>query len=183
MNNEGYNYIGKRYIALARASDASDGTTSTEAQLAMLHEKAAEFQMIKVDEVILDGITGSMPGKRQDMEQLIQRKRTMDDFDVLLVQRLDRLTRGGADHGSWFEFECKRAGIHLYIVGDNIPQGPYASLIKVVKYEAARDQAFSISQRSTQGYQLALEQGRVTTSSHTPYAGQSHVQVVSSLNR
>src|SRR4051812_38336130 len=41
---------------------------------------------------------------------------------------------------------------------------------RYAKYEAAREQAFSISQRSTQGYQLALEEGRVTTSPHTPYA-------------
>jgi hypothetical protein len=170
MNSEGYDYNGKRYVAMVRASDATEGTTSTQAQLAMLHEKATSLKMVKVDEVILDGVTGSMPGKRKDMVDLISRKETADDFDVLVVQRLDRLTRSGSNHGFWFEHECTRAGIHLCIVGDDIPQGPYASLIKVAKYEAARDQAFSISQRSTQGYQLALEQGRVTTSTHTPFA-------------
>jgi DNA invertase Pin-like site-specific DNA recombinase len=170
--NEGYNYTGKRYIALVRASDATEGTTSTQAQLAMLHEKAASLKMVRAQdgEIVLNNVTGSMPGKRQDMTNLIQRKQTQNDFDVLVVQRLDRLTRSGSDHGFWFEHELKRAGIHLYIVGDDIPEGRYASLIKVAKYEAAREQAFSISQRSTQGYQLALEEGRVTTSSHTPYA-------------
>src|SRR4051812_37416545 len=44
-----------------------------------------------------------------------------------------------------------------------------AILIKVAKYEAAQEQAFSISQRSAQGSQLALEDGRNITSSHTPY--------------
>jgi DNA invertase Pin-like site-specific DNA recombinase len=168
--NEGYNYTGKRFIALVRASDAKEGTTSTQAQLAMLHEKAAELKMTHVADVVLDGVTGSMPGKREDMAALTNRKKLDNDFDVLLVQRLDRLTRGGSGHGMWFEHECERAGIHLYIVGDDIPEGRYASLIKVAKYEAAKEQAFSISQRSTQGYQLALEEGRVTTSSHTPYA-------------
>ena len=168
--SEGYNYTGKRYIALVRASDTTEGTTSTQAQLAMLHEKAASLKMVPAGEVVLDGVTGSMPGKRQDMTNLIQRKLKDNDFDVLVVQRLDRLTRGGSVHGFWFEHELQRAGIHLYIVGDDVPEGRYASLIKVAKYEAAREQAFSISQRSTQGYQLALEEGRVTTSSHTPYA-------------
>lgn len=169
-HNSTYNYTGKRYIALVRASDAKEGTTSTQAQLAMLHEKAASLKMLHVDDVVLDGVSGSMPGKRADMAALIERKHKHNDFDVLLVQRLDRLTRGGSDHGFWFEHELKRAGIHLYVVGDDIPEGRYASLIKVAKYEAAREQAFGISQRSTQGYQLALEEGRVTTSSHTPYA-------------
>ena len=168
--SEGYNYTGKRYIALVRASDTTDGTTSTQAQLAMLHEKAASLKMVRAGEVILDGVTGSMPGKRQDMTDLIHRKKTQNDFEVLVVQRLDRLTRSGSAHGMWFEHELTQAGIHLYIVSDDIPEGRYASLIKVAKYEAAREQAFSISQRSTQGYQLALEEGRVTTSTHTPYA-------------
>ncbi len=168
--SEGYNYTGKRYIALVRASDTTEGTTSTQAQLAMLHETAASLKMTQAGEVVLDGVTGSMPGKRHDMTDLITRKHTHKDFDVLVVQRLDRLTRGGSGHGFWFEHELQRAGIHLYIVGDDIPEGPYAGLIKAAKYDAAREQAFSISQRSTQGYQLALEEGRVTTSSHTPYA-------------
>jgi hypothetical protein len=168
--NEGYNYIGKRYIALVRASDASEGTTSTQAQLAMLHERAVALKMTCADEVILDGVTGSMPGKRLDMTQLIERKGTFNDFDVLIVQRLDRLTRSGSNHGFWFEHECTKAGIHLLIFGDDIPDGRYAPLIKVAKYQAAQEQAFSISQRSTQGYQLALEEGRVTTSTHTPFA-------------
>ncbi len=122
--NEGYNYAGKRYIALVRASDSAEGTTSTQAQLAMLHEKAASLKMVPAinGEVILDGVTGSMPGKRQDMTDLIQRKLTHNDFDVLVVQRLDRLTRSGSGHGFWFEHECKCAGIHLYIVGDDIPE-------------------------------------------------------------
>lgn len=168
--NEGYNFNGKRYIALARVSDASQANSSTQAQLAMLHEKARALKMTCADEVILDGVTGSMPGKREDMTQLIERKQKFNDFDVLVVQRLDRLTRSGSNHGFWFEHELTRAGIHLYVVGDDIPDGRYAPLIKVAKYQAAQEQAFSISQRSTQGYQLALEEGRVTTSSHTPYA-------------
>lgn len=168
--NEGYNYTGKRYVALVRASDATEGNTSTQAQLAMLHERAASLKMTRAGEIVLDGVTGSMPGKRQDMADLIGRKHRDNDFDVLVVQRLDRLTRSGSQHGFWFEYELERAGIHLHVVGDDIPEGRYASLIKVAKYEAAREQAFSISQRSTQGYQLALEEGRVTTSSHTPYA-------------
>jgi DNA invertase Pin-like site-specific DNA recombinase len=168
--NEGYNYTGKRYVASVRASDDTEGTTSTQAQLAMLHDAAAKLKMIRVGEVILDGVTGSMPGKRDDMLQLINRKKEYNDFDVLVIQRLDRLTRSGPNHGFWFEYECTRAGIQLLIVGDDIPQGPYSSMIRAAKYEAAKDQAFSISQRSTQGYQLALEEGRVSASSQTPYA-------------
>ena len=170
MNGENYSYKGKRYIALARASAATQGTTSTQAQLAMLHENAKARGMTLAAEIVLDGVSGSMPGKRQDMADLLRRKREDNDFDVLIIRRMDRLTRSGSGHGFWFEHECKRAGIELLVVDDDIPQGRHASLIKAARYEATQEQAFSISRRSTQGYQLALEQGRVTTSSHTPYA-------------
>ncbi len=52
-------------------------------------------------------------------------------------------TRLAVTDGFWFEYECERAGIHLLIVGDDIPEGRYSPLIKVAKYEAAREQAFS----------------------------------------
>src|SRR5690606_31317542 len=107
-------------------------------------------------------------GKREDLGQLLVRKKENNDFDVLVVQRLDRLTRSGPNHGAWFEHECAKVGIHLLVVGDDIPEGPYASLVKVMKYQAAKEQAVSISLRSTQGYHLALEQRRVSASSPTP---------------
>lgn len=161
---------GKRYICLVRASDPTQAESSTKAQLAMLHDHARNHGMVYVDEVVLEGVTGSLPGRRTDLASLLERKRTANDFDVLVLQRIDRLTRSGADHGFWFEHECTCAGIRLLFVGDDIPEGRYATLIKVAKYEAAQEQAFSISQRSTQGSQLALEQGRNVTSTHTPYA-------------
>ena len=159
----------KRYICLVRASDTSDGTTSTEAQLGLLKEYGKRMNMVFIDQIVLDGVTGSLPGRREDLHRLLERKRQKNDFDVVLLQRLDRLTRGGSAHGFWFEHECNCVGIELVFVGDDIPDGRYANLIKVAKYEAAQEQAFSISQRSTQGAQLALEDGRNVTSSHTPY--------------
>jgi DNA invertase Pin-like site-specific DNA recombinase len=159
----------KRYICLVRASDTSEGTTSTEAQLELLKEYGQRMGMHFVDEIVLNGVTGSLPGKREDLSGLLARKREKDDYDVVILQRLDRLTRGGSAHGFWFEHECRCVGVELVFVGDDIPEGRYANLIKVAKYEAAQEQAFSISQRSTQGAQLALEEGRNVTSAHTPY--------------
>ena len=161
--------VNKRYICLVRASDASEGTSSTEAQLTYLKEYAQRMGMIFVDEVVLNSVTGSLPGKRPDLQGLLDRKREKNDFDFVLVQRLDRLTRGGSDHGFWIEHECKKVGLRIIFVGDDIPDGRYANLIKVAKYESAQEQAFSISQRSTQGAQMALEEGRNITSSHTPF--------------
>jgi DNA invertase Pin-like site-specific DNA recombinase len=159
---------GKRYICLVRASHGTQ-EISTDAQLRLLHAAVEEEAMTFVDAKIVDGLTGSLPGKRKDLEELLERKRTKNDFDVLVLQRCDRLTRGGLKHGFWFEWECQKLGIEVLIVGDSIPDGEYGDLVKFIKYQAAKEQAFSISQRSTQGSQFALEQGRIIPSSRTPF--------------
>jgi DNA invertase Pin-like site-specific DNA recombinase len=161
-------FKGKRYICLVRASHSTE-ELSTDAQLKMQNDAAQKEGMIYVDKKVSDGLTGSLPGKREDLEELLERKRTKNDFDVLVLQRVDRLTRGGLRHGFWFEFECQRLGIELFFVGDDIPDGPHADLVLFMKYQAAKEQAYSISQRSTQGSQFALEQGRVIPSSRTPF--------------
>src|SRR4051812_26893663 len=132
---------GERYICLVRASDAPEGTSSTDAQLVMLRAYGDREGMTYVDQVVLNNVTGSQPGRRPDLAALLERKRTRDDFDAILVQRLDRLTRGGSNHGFWFEHECARVGLRVLFVADDIPDGRYANLIKVAKYEAAQEQA------------------------------------------
>ena len=126
---------GKRYICLARQSDDSEGTTSTEAQLELLHAEGQQRGMVHVDDIVLAGVSGSMPGKRDDLDQLLERKREHDDFDVLLIQRMDRLTRSGGSHGFWVEHECEKVGIELLFTDDDIPEaGPYSGLIKAAKF-------------------------------------------------
>ena len=164
-------WSGKRYICLVRQSNDADGNTNTQAQLKWLHDAGKRLGMIHVDDIVLNGVTGSLPGNRKDLDNLPKRKRTANDFDVLLVQRIDRLTRGGSDHGFWFEYECKRAGIAIHYPGDDVPEDDrYSNLIKVAKFEAAKEQARSIGQRSVQGSMHAIEMGRNCVVSRTPYA-------------
>lgn len=108
---------------MVRASD-EDTESSTEAQMKLLTAFADGMGMIYVGKIVRNNLTGSLPGKREaDFAALIDRKKTKNDFDIVLVQRLDRLTRSGSDHGFWFEHECRRAGIRVLFVGDDIPSG------------------------------------------------------------
>src|SRR5688500_8798037 len=109
---KGYDYTGKRYICMVRASHLSD-ELSTDAQLAMMNDAARDEQMVYAEKVVLDGVTGALPGRRTDLQALIDGKKTANDFDVLVLQRIDRLTRSGSSHGFWFEHECTCAGIQL----------------------------------------------------------------------
>ena len=55
---------GKRYISLVRASDEAQAENSTDAQLAMLDDAARRMGMVYVDKIVLKGVTGSLPGRR-----------------------------------------------------------------------------------------------------------------------
>lgn len=47
---------GRRYICLVRQSSDADGATSTEAQLQWLHSEGDRRGMIRVDDVVLEGV-------------------------------------------------------------------------------------------------------------------------------
>lgn len=161
-------FKGLRYLCLVRASHSTN-ELSTNAQLELMHKEVAPLEMTHVGDIIKDGLTGSLPGKREELKKLIADKKSKNEFDVLVIQRCDRLTRSGSVHGMWFEFECRKVGIRVIYVGEQIPQGRHANFIKVLQFEAAQEQAFSISQRSTQGAQQALEQGRMMPVGRTPF--------------
>lgn len=159
---------GKGFVCLVRSSDDEEGL-STKAQLLLLKKVGLAKGMVHVANEVLDGVTGSLPGRREDLQRLLRRKVDDNDFDVLLVQRCDRMTRGGSDHAFWFKFECKRVGITVIYGADDIPAGRYANLIEVAKHDAAQEAAISTSQRTAQGQQQALEDDRISASSHTPF--------------
>ena len=116
------NLQGKRYISLVRCSTASQADTSIEDQLVVVDAFAREHEMVHVGDVMLEGVSGSIPGNRSDIDQLIARKRDRNGFDVLLVQDTTRLTRGGPKHGAKIEFDLESAGIEVVFVTDNLPE-------------------------------------------------------------
>jgi hypothetical protein len=125
--------------------------------------------LIRVDDVILDGVSGSIPGKRTDIEELLLRKHEKNDFDVVLVQDLSRFTRGGAEHGMKLEYDLRAAGVEVIFVSDNLPQGDHAGIIKSVGYYAAKQHAKAISFAVSRGQMSALTGDRKTHCSVTPY--------------
>lgn len=163
-------FTGKRYIALVRASNDSDGSTSTDAQLDWVHEDGRRLGMRHVADIVLSGVTGSLPGRREDLARLLRRRAEQRDFEVLLVQRCDRLSRGGAAHMLWFIHEANKVGLIIRFVGDDIPSdSAFRNTILSMKADAAQEQAKSISQRSVQGSMYSIDQGRNCVVSRTPF--------------
>ncbi|HEY8668167.1 MAG TPA: recombinase family protein, partial [Tepidisphaeraceae bacterium] len=136
---------GRRYICLARCSTAQQADTSNPDQLKLLRAFGDEQQMQYVDSVILDGVTGSVPGARTDIAQIIARKNEKNDFDVLLVQDMSRFTRSGAGHGMTMEYALNAVGIDVIFVADHLPEGDHSGIIKTVGFYAAQQYAKSLS--------------------------------------
>ena len=77
---------GKRYINLVRCSTDQQTDTSIPAQLDLLNGFAARG-MIHIDDIVLDGVSGSKPGNRGDVPELIARKIQKEmTSEVLLVR-------------------------------------------------------------------------------------------------
>jgi hypothetical protein len=166
LNNQN---AGRRYLSHVRCSTTQQADTSLPDQLNLLRAFGDEEGMHYVDSVVLDGVTGSVPGARNDIEQIIQRKKTKDDFDVLLVQDMSRFTRSGSGHGAKLEYDLNAAGIDVIFVADHLPEGDHSGIIKTVGFYAAQQYAKSLSFAVARGSMSSLEQGRTAHCMRMPY--------------
>jgi hypothetical protein len=137
--NEQEKYRNAPYVRIVRVSDAGERQNSDEAQLLFLKNWADERGMLHVADFVENDLSGSLPGNRTDLRAVLDRADRLGDFKYVLSQRVDRATRGGADHYFWF------------------------------KADAAQESASSTGQRSAQGSEFALEARRVSPHSHTPF--------------
>ncbi|HEY1686477.1 MAG TPA: recombinase family protein [Tepidisphaeraceae bacterium] len=169
MKEQNSKYAGKRYLCLARCSTNQQADTSIPDQLKLLRAFGDENGMIYTDSIVLDGVSGSIPGARIDIEQIINRKKKSDDFDILLIQDMSRFTRSGANHGAKLEYDLNAAGIEVIFVADRLPEGDHGCVIKSMGFYAAQQMAKSLSFAVTRGLMSSLEQGRIAHSVYIPY--------------
>lgn len=169
MQMEKSKWEGKRAIVVARQSDDKNGTASTEAQLEHIVKQLANVGMKFVDKEMLDGVPASAPARMTEiLQKLFARKKRNDDFDVIVWQIEDRATRGGGEFGMWLEHEAKRHGLRVYFTDSEMSDSPYASVVRVSKYEAAKEESVGKGRRSTQGHDLAKRKGFFRTAGQTP---------------
>src|SRR5687767_485084 len=119
---------GKRYIALARCSSAAQIDTSIDEQIKLIEHFGRANAMKCVGKVTLGGVTGSVPGVRDDIDQLIQRKQEKNDFEVVVIQDATRLTRSGIAYGMHILYRLRAVGLLLVSVKDDLPEGQLGDL-------------------------------------------------------
>lgn len=163
------NLHGKRYIALVRCSSAAQSDTSIEAQIALIETYGREHGMVRVGTVELAGVTGSVPGIRSDIDQLIRRKKEQDDFDVVLLQNATRFTRSGPLHGMKLLFDLRAIGLQVVFVKDDLPDGDLGDVMRGLQFFAGKEQARSIAHAVARGASASLKEGRSAHCKAPPY--------------
>ena len=89
---------GSRSIIVARGRDA-DGGDQLEQQVRELRAYARRVGIKVVDEVKVANEQANTPALMAALSALFERKKTQDDFNLILLTDLSRITRRGLCHG------------------------------------------------------------------------------------
>ncbi|HEX8325138.1 MAG TPA: recombinase family protein [Tepidisphaeraceae bacterium] len=161
---------GLRAIIVARQSKDDKGTASTAAQVDFMLLELERVGLKYVDNKLLDGVAASAPQRITEIiQELFRRKETDDDFDVIAWQIEDRASRSGGEHGVWLEHEAKRHGLRVFFAGDEGVSRPYDPVVRVLKYESAKEATITTGQRSRQGQSKAKRTGFFRTAGPTSF--------------
>jgi hypothetical protein len=157
---------GRRAFVLKRCSSNSQVGTSIHLQDAGLAQLLEENAVVVVGQKDLAGVTGSIPGARDDIDQIIRLKREGLNFDLLILPNTDRFTRTGSLHGNSILWDLEGEGIAVYFAAENLwSDDRYHQMLLSMMFDAARQTAVSISRGSTAGNTASFLEGR---SPHKP---------------
>lgn len=162
-------FKGKRYIALARCSSQGQIDTSIDEQLRLIENFGRQQGMVCVGTVALGGLTGSVPGIRQDIDELVRRKQENNDFEVVVIQDASRLTRSGSLHGMHILYRLRSIGVQVAFVKDDLPEGDMGDVMGSLLFYAGKQQADGIAFASTRGAAASLYQGKTPHCKAPPY--------------
>jgi hypothetical protein len=157
-------------VVLKRCSSSAQVATSITNQGLTTEDCIRENDLHVVHEELLEGVTGSIPGNRTDIDSIIQRKRTRDDFQLLVVQDATRFTRAGQGHGQKLIYDLRAAGILVYFLAENIlVDSEMAEMYISFLFSAARESVKRIAYGATSGTTNSFLAGRSPYSRRPPY--------------
>lgn len=162
---------GKRYVNLVRCSTMQQADTSVEDQQNLLNQFAAEHDLIHAGEdEVLEGVSGSKPQDRKDIDKLIARKLERDDFDALLVQDISRFTRGGTDHFGKLKYDLEDAGITVvFATMQSTGDSDQDSLVNTIGAYSAKMQAKAMSHAVVRGQMSSLAAQNIPHTFRIPF--------------
>jgi DNA invertase Pin-like site-specific DNA recombinase len=145
---------------LRRSSSGSQGT-SIGNQGKTIDSAIAEHHLTIAYEEVLDGVSGSVPGNRTDIDRIIEQKRQHGRFKLLLVPDASRFTRAGASHGAKLLYDLRAAGlIVLFVAEDILVHDELSAMYISFLLHAAHETAKAISRNGTNGTTHSFLAGR-----------------------
>lgn len=143
---------GQRAIVLKRCSSAPQVVTSMKNLGRTTEQAIKELELTVVHEELLEGVSGSVPGNRTDIDRIIKRKKERSDFKVLIIQDTSRFTRAGQGHGQKLLYELRAAGILVYFVAEDLlVDNDMAEMYVSFLFSAARHTVKQIAYAATSG--------------------------------
>lgn len=111
---------GKRYIAYARCAWGVGAMKKLREQIRLVRLFGDSVGMRCVGQVRLAGVNGCQPVMRPDLRRLLLRKRRNDDYDMLVMEDLARLTRVVPDGVDEIEGHFRGCGVRIVYVNEMV---------------------------------------------------------------
>lgn len=168
-HNSNENHLaGKRAILMPRASTTKQ-QSSIKDQLKDMRAFAERNGLIVVGEIGNAGISASKPWEREDFEEIINRKESVDDFDVLVVYDASRFTRSGTVTGAHEIHALRSAGIEVVFSSQQIAEGPLGEMQLMQSFAVGQGEVIDRARAVCRGRQSAIEDGRCIPCRKNPF--------------
>jgi DNA invertase Pin-like site-specific DNA recombinase len=159
-----------RAVLLARCSTQGQTELSIDQQITQMLLFCQQRDIEVVGEIRLEGVSGLDPHARQDVDDLIKRKVTSADFDLVIVASVDRLTRGGVKHGFWIAWELENVGLRITSVCGKYPEDDDDWCKLGIALHEANTDVWKMTRRLQRGMIASIIDGRNPHTSCIPYA-------------
>jgi hypothetical protein len=155
------NIKGMHAVILRRSSSPKQGTSIAN-QGRTVEAVIAENHLAVIKEYILEGVTGSIPGNRNDIDDVIDQKKLLGlKTLLLLVPDHTRFTRAGAGHGGHLLYRLRANGILVYFVAEDLlVESDLTLQMALMLLAAAHQTAKSIARSSTIGTDNSFLNGK-----------------------
>lgn len=164
------NIRGMNAIVLRRSSSAGQGTSITN-QGRTVDSVIQEYDLTVIHEFVLECITGSIPGNRSDIDEILAEKQKHAGQPLLLlVPDHTRFTRAGAGHGGSLLYKLRANSILVYFVAEDVlVENDLTLQLAIMLLAAAHQTAKSIGRSSTLGSDLSFLHERSPHTRRPPF--------------
>jgi Recombinase/Resolvase, N terminal domain len=162
-------FRGKKCLAVERCSTGIQVQSSLPQQRELLIEYAARAGLEIVEHFPLPAESASVDLEREYLDRLIQRKRDANDYEVLLFQSIDRLTRQGGEDIFVLRSRFRKVGVRFAFAAYEIADDEYGDFQYLVEASKAKGAAEALGFLACRGRRSKIAAGEIPYSCRIPY--------------